>query len=96
MRRLRKIESEVEGHLARLAEAHDRQRGDPSAWTRIAGRWDFGEVNDLIAKHNRWFPAESRLPMNPKTRDFVEVGGRPYRREFLDARWILERFPAGL
>ena len=23
----------------------------------------------------------------------VEVGGRPYRREPLDARWILEQFP---
>jgi hypothetical protein len=24
----------------------------------------------------------------------VKVGGRPYRREPLDAAWILERFPA--
>jgi hypothetical protein len=32
--------------------------------------------------------------MDPKTRDFVRVGGRPYRRESLDAGWILTRFPA--
>ena len=32
--------------------------------------------------------------MDPRTRDFVKVGGRSYRREPLDAAWILERFPA--
>jgi hypothetical protein len=31
--------------------------------------------------------------MDPRTRDFVRVNGRPYRREPLDAAWILERFP---
>ncbi len=31
--------------------------------------------------------------MDPRTRDYVKVGGRPYRREPLDAGWILERFP---
>ena len=31
--------------------------------------------------------------MDPRTRDFVKVGGRPYRREPLDASWILARFP---
>jgi hypothetical protein len=32
--------------------------------------------------------------MDPRTRDFVQVGGKSYRREPLDATWILERFPA--
>ena len=32
--------------------------------------------------------------MDPRSRDFVKVGGRPYRREPLDTAWILERFPA--
>ena len=32
--------------------------------------------------------------MDPRTRDFVKVGGKPYRREPLDAAWILDRFPA--
>jgi hypothetical protein len=30
--------------------------------------------------------------MNPKTKDYVEVGGRPYWRTPLDAKWILEQF----
>jgi hypothetical protein len=93
MRRLRQIEEEIGQQLARLADAYGEHRHDPPAWREIARGWDFGTVNELIAKHNRWYPVESRLPMDPKTRDFVSVGGRPYRREPLDAAWILERFP---
>jgi len=51
-------------------------------------------VNELIRQHNLWYPAEAKLPMDPRTRDFVLVGGRPYRRRPLDASWVLERFPA--
>jgi hypothetical protein len=50
-------------------------------------------VNDLIERHNRWYPVEARLPMDPRTRDYVKVGGRSYRRDPLDESWILERFP---
>jgi len=32
--------------------------------------------------------------MDPRSRDFVKVGGRHYRREPLDAAWVLERWPA--
>ena len=50
-------------------------------------------MNELIERHNRNFPAEARLPMDPRTRDFVRINGRPYQREPFDATWILERFP---
>jgi hypothetical protein len=94
MRRIREIETLTDSHLGRLAEAYEEHRGDPDAWRREAERWDFGDVNELIEKHNRWFPIESRLPMDPRTRDFVKVGGREYRRDPLDAAWVLSRFPA--
>ncbi len=93
MRRLRQIEGEIDEHLARLAEAYEERGGDEAGWRALAERWDFGSVNALIAAHNRWYPVESRLPMDPRTRDFVHVGGRSYRVEPLDADWILERFP---
>jgi hypothetical protein len=93
MRRLRQIEEEIESHLARLAGAYEENRHDPAAWRRVAERWDFGDVNELIVRHNRWYPVESRLPMDPRTRDFVKVGGKPYRLDPLDAAWVLERFP---
>ncbi len=51
-------------------------------------------MNGWIARHNAQFPAEARLPMDPKTRDFVRINGKPYEREPLDAAWILERWPA--
>jgi hypothetical protein len=94
MRRLRTIDDEVASHLARLRVAYLENGGDPAAWRRLAERWDFGSVNELIDKHNRWYPIEARLPMDPRSRDFVKVGGSDYRRVPLDAAWILERFPA--
>jgi len=94
MQRLREIELGTERHLTRLAEAYAEHGGDPAAWRRVAGRWDFGDINDLIDRHNRYYPIEARLPMDPRTRDYVKVGGRSYRREPLDAQWILRRFPA--
>ena len=93
MRRLRLIDDATADHLARLEEAHAEHGHDREAWGRVAGRWDFGEVNELIERHNRWYPIEARLAMDPRSRDFVKVGGRSYRRDQLDAAWILERFP---
>jgi FtsP/CotA-like multicopper oxidase with cupredoxin domain len=93
MRRLRAIEVEIDLHAQQLAEAYEL-RESPEQWRRLAEAWDFSEVNDLIERHNRHYPAESRLPMNPRTGDFVLVNGRPYTRELLDADWILTRFPA--
>jgi hypothetical protein len=91
MQRMRQIEELTAAHLERLAEAYAENAGD---WRAIASRWDFEDVNDLIERHNRWYPIEARLPMDPRSRDFVKVGGRSYRREPLDAAWVLERFPA--
>ncbi|HEY2327353.1 MAG TPA: hypothetical protein VGH52_07715 [Gaiellaceae bacterium] len=94
MRRLRDVESALDDHLARLADAYELHRGDPAGWRAAANAWNFDRVNQLIATHNRWYPAEARLAMDPRTRDFVGVGGRSYVREPLDAAWILSRFPA--
>jgi hypothetical protein len=94
MQRLRQVDDSIEEHTARLARAYAEHRADRAVWRRIAERWDFGEVNDLIERHNRYYPIEARLPMDPRTRDYVTVGGRSYRREPLDAGWILDRYPA--
>lgn len=92
MRRLRQIDDEIDALTTRLAQAY-AERTDAASWRRLAQRWDFGEVNDLIERHNRYYPIEARLPMDPRTRDYVKIGGRSYRREPLDAAWILARFP---
>jgi hypothetical protein len=101
MRRLRAIEDELERHERLLEEswrqlAHDAEDAEEFArlWLKTAEDWSFAQVNELIERHNRNFPAEARLPMDPRTRDFVEVNGKPYRRRPLDADWVLERWPA--
>jgi hypothetical protein len=104
MQRLRQIELETEQHEQKLAQAWQELAetcdGDGAAfaggWRRVAERWNFTAVNELIDRHNRWYPAEARLPMDPRSGDFVLVAGRPYRRRPLDAAWVLERFPAEL
>jgi hypothetical protein len=98
MRRLREIEVAVAMHEQQLGEAYAALREESGAdfarrWHEMAEGWNFAEVNELIERHNRHYPAESRLPMNPRTGDFVLVNGRPYTREPLDADWILSRFP---
>jgi hypothetical protein len=104
MARLREIEAETDAHEQRLADAWRAlaasSGGDArrfaDRWRETASRWNFSEVNDLIARHNRWFPVEARLPMDPRTGDFVLVAGKPYRRAPLDETWVLERFPPSL
>jgi hypothetical protein len=101
MVRLREIHELTASHERRLGEERARVAsecwGDAALferrWREAAERWNFVEVNDLIERHNRWFPLESRLPMDPRTGDFVLLDGRPYRRRPLDAAWVLERFP---
>jgi hypothetical protein len=93
MLRLRMIEDLTADHLHRLEDAYVLHLGDPEGWERTVRGWDFYAVNELIDKHNRYYPIETRLPMDPKTRDYVLVNGRPYTREYLDADWALERFP---
>jgi hypothetical protein len=102
MQRLREIELRMDEHDRRLRETWESLRaasnGDGAVfarrWRRIAESWRFDEVNDLIERHNRFFPVEARLAMDPRTGDYVLVGGRRYDRAPLDAAWILERFPA--
>ena len=100
MRRLRAIELELERHELQLADAREALLAETRdaetferAWRALGESWDFREVNELIEGHNRNFPAESRLPMNPRTGDFVLINGSPYTREPLDAEWIFARFP---
>ena len=104
MLRLREIEhatAEAESSLRDAWEALAAEcASDParfrSDWMERVKALRFEELNDLIERHNRWYAAESRLPMDPRTGDYALVNGRDYRLEQLDAGWVLERFPAEL
>jgi hypothetical protein len=101
MVRLREIDRAIAEHGRLLDQAwreyHDAFGDRPEElerrWHDVAHTWRFDEANALIERHNRNYPVEAQLPMDPRTGDFVLVNGRPYRREPLGARWILDRFP---
>jgi hypothetical protein len=101
MERLDDIERGIAAQRRRLERAHAALRaeheGDPDGfarhWSARARAWRFDELNELIRQHNDWYPIERDLPMNPRTGDYVRVGGRSHRREELGPEWVLERFP---
>jgi len=101
MVRLRTIAELTADHELRLGQAREELEAAgldedrlAAAWRETVATWSFDEVNDLIDRHNRFYPAEARLPMDPKTRTYALVAGKDYRRRPLDAAWALERFPA--
>ena len=82
-------------YRALLAEYGRDRAAFARRWRELARSWRFPpELNALIEQHNEWYPVERRLPMNPRTGDYVPVGGRSYRRPVLGPDWVLEQFPA--
>jgi hypothetical protein len=62
-------------------------------WRALAESYRFDALNELIRQHNDWYPIERDLPMDPRTRDYVPIHGRSYRRRQLGPEWVLEHFP---
>ena len=101
MERIMEIDNAIAHQKRRFARAHrtlrEQSAGDEAAfaerWTEFAGRARFDELNELIQQHNDWYPIERDLPMDLRTRDYVLVGGKSYRREPLSAEWVLRLFP---
>ena len=101
MERIGDIDRGIANERRKLRSAHLRlaeECGDDPAefaarWRAIAAEWSFGELNELIAQHNAWYPIERDLPMDLRTRDYVLINGRSFRRPLLGAAWILEQFP---
>jgi hypothetical protein len=99
MERLLEIDRGIARERRRLARAYEALRAEtapdafPQRWRELADTWCFDEVNLLIQQHNDWYPIERDLPMDLRTRDYVRVGGRSYRRAPLGPAWVLEQFP---
>ena len=100
MRRLKSIDRELERHQRRLDRVHrslSQAITDPQAfadqWVARAHEWNFENVNELIRQHNEWYPIERNLPVDPRTRDYVKIRGRSYRRTEIGPEWVLDQFP---
>jgi len=103
-RRLKRIDALTDAALERFERSWRAMagswRGKPeqfaAEWRSHAAAVDFGRVNELIRRHNEYFPAEANLAMDVHTGDFIGLGGGEYRRQLLDAAWVLDQFPADL
>ena len=93
MQRAAEIDRAVRHHTEMLTRAYERPESR-QRWREVAESWDFREVNQLIHEHNEWYPVERDLPMDLRTRDYVLINGRSYRRGELGPDWVLEHFPA--
>ncbi len=83
VRRKRHIE-DLQAALAEAAVEALAVAGDPDAARRALGedpavRKALGEVNRLIDAHNRYYPIEANLPLDPTRRVQLDRGGRPYK-----------------
>ena len=102
MERLIEIERGMARERERLAEVYaalQEECGDDrprfaQRWRAVARSWRFDDLNELIRTHNEWYPVERDLPMDLRTRDYVLINGRSYRRPELGPAWVLEQFPA--
>ena len=94
MERLAEIDRGIDNERRRLERAYRAVREQCGAdaelfarrWRATAESWSFGRLNELIRQHNDWYPIERQLPINLKTRDYVLIHGRSYRRPVKWAR----------
>ncbi|HVF79532.1 MAG TPA: hypothetical protein VNA28_14645 [Solirubrobacteraceae bacterium] len=101
MERVGDIDAGIARQRRLLAGAYQALQGEcggdaqlfAEVWRERARSWDFEELNVLIEQHNAWYPIERDLPLNPRTGDYVRVGGRSYGRPLLGEQWVLESFP---
>ena len=75
IRRRRRIEDLEARLIQRLADA--RSPAEVASSAEVTA--DLALLNDLIAKHNRYYPIEANLPIDVQTRRLIERGGAPWR-----------------
>jgi len=98
LRRERRL-LEAERRALRARHARDADPGAfARAWRAFAERRGrsakYRELNELIRAHNQWYPVERNLPVNPRTGEWVTVGGRSFLRPVVGPEWILRELPA--
>jgi hypothetical protein len=86
IRRLRSIEDMQEGIVRVLVELCEDARAEglppeaQAAQVRAgAPKHALKRLEDLIARHNRWYPIEANLPMQPCSGELIDRTGEPWR-----------------
>jgi hypothetical protein len=85
--RKRKIEDIEEEWVTALVDLRAKLEAKGIAETEIAhalrakaATFDYRKINDLVAQHNRWYPVEANLRIDPKSGGYL-VYGRPWHPE---------------
>jgi hypothetical protein len=94
-RRKRHIEDLEDAILAEIAELRVEASklfpdDDEAIETEVlyhAREIDLAKINDLIERHNRYYPSEANLPMDPRTGALLERGApwKPLARATIEA-----------
>lgn len=96
--RKRKIEDNEERWVETLVALREKLEAQGKTRSEIeralrdkAATFDYAKQNELVAIHNRWYPVEANLRIDPRTHGYL-VHGRPWypETEFTPAR-ILAR-----
>ncbi len=82
-----KVVALVDSLLAIFDKETARGRDAMSAVRAHASTVNFEKMNAIVAKHNRWYPIEANLPIDPGTGCYLQ-SGRPWTRE---PEWTAER-----
>ena len=62
-------------------------------WTDLIGSLELDELNDLIDKHNTYYPMEAKLQIDPNTGAPL-LGSVPWKpKERISVEGLLKRFP---
>jgi hypothetical protein len=83
-RRIEDIEEAFVAKIVALAQKSREEHAGDASRARAAAEHaareaiDLTLLNALVAKHNRFYPCEANLPMDPKTGVLLERG-RPWR-----------------
>lgn len=85
--RKRKIEDAEDQWVATLVELREKLEAQGLAKADVeqtirqkAATFDYRRVNELVQQHNRWYPIEANLRIDPKSGGYL-VYGRPWLPE---------------
>jgi hypothetical protein len=68
-RRLRAME-DLEAAIVHLLASGERE---------AHARWLLDRLNDLVSRHNRYYPIEANLPIDPRTGELLDRDGRHWK-----------------
>lgn len=85
--RKRKIEDTEDLWVRALVELHEKLSAKGASGDEIeralhakASSFDYAKQNALVAMHNRWYPVEANLRIDPKTGGYL-IYGKPWIAE---------------